>query len=146
MSKHQCLCAENQNHVEHGGRVHSIWARLQERGLVDMCERIPMRKASLDLLKLVHSPTYVTFFAVSPTACLKLDPSELPLKSFVQVILVRWPCIYVCPIQLPCGGIGVDSDTYFNDASTQLAIRVAVGSLVELASQVGTLGFCRFAH
>lgn len=144
MSKHQCLCAENQNHVEHGGRVHSIWARLQERGLVDMCERIPMRKASLDLLKLVHSPTYVTFFAVSPTACLKLDPSELPLKSFVQVILVRWPCIYVCPIQLPCGGIGVDSDTYFNDASTQLAIRVAVGSLVELASQVGTLGFCRF--
>ncbi|KAH7728092.1 CRE-HDA-4 protein [Aphelenchoides avenae] len=121
MSKHQCLCAENQNHVEHGGRVHSIWARLQERGLVDMCERIPMRKASLDLLKLVHSPTYVTFFAVSPTACLKLDPSELPLKSFVQ---------------LPCGGIGVDSDTYFNDASTQLAIRVAVGSLVELASQV----------
>jgi acetoin utilization deacetylase AcuC-like enzyme len=121
MSKHQCLCAENQNHVEHGGRVHSIWARLQERGLVDTCERIAMRKASLDLLKLVHSPTYVTFFAVSPTACLKLDPSELPLKSFVQ---------------LPCGGIGVDSDTYFNDASTQLAIRVAVGSLVELASQV----------
>lgn len=25
MSKHQCLCAENNNHVEHGGRVQSIW-------------------------------------------------------------------------------------------------------------------------
>uniref|UniRef100_A0A914BXY9 histone deacetylase n=1 Tax=Acrobeloides nanus TaxID=290746 RepID=A0A914BXY9_9BILA len=121
MSKHQCLCAENQNHVEHGGRVHSIWARLQERGLVDTCERVTIRKASLELLRLVHSPTYVTFFAVSPTACLKLDPSILPLKSFVQ---------------LPCGGIGVDSDTYFNDANTQLATRIAVGSLVELASQV----------
>uniref|UniRef100_A0A914Y316 histone deacetylase n=2 Tax=Panagrolaimus TaxID=55784 RepID=A0A914Y316_9BILA len=121
MSKHQCLCGENQNHVEHGGRVHSIWARLQECGLVDQCERISMKKAALELLKLVHSQTYVTFFAVSPTACLKLDPSELPLKSFVQ---------------LPCGGIGVDSDTYFNDANTQLAIRVAVGSIVELSTQV----------
>ncbi|KAE9548766.1 hypothetical protein FO519_008020 [Halicephalobus sp. NKZ332] len=121
MSKHQCLCADNSNHVEHGGRLHSIWARLQERGLVDMCERVQMRKATLDLLKLVHSSTYVTFFGVSPTACLKLDPSEFPLKSFVP---------------LPCGGIGVDSDTYFNDANTQLASRVAVGTLVELSTQV----------
>lgn len=130
MSKHQCLCGENQNHVEHGGRVHSIWARLQERGLVDTCERVTIRKASLELLRLVHSPTYVTFFAVSPTACLKLDPSILPLKSFVQ---------------LPCGGIGVDSDTYFNDANTQLATRIAVGSLVELASQVVNMwNFCWF--
>ncbi|KAI1724185.1 histone deacetylase domain-containing protein [Ditylenchus destructor] len=121
MSKHQCLCGENHNHVEHGGRVQSIWSRLIEAGLVNMCERVAVRKAPLELLRLAHSPTYVTFFAVSPTACLKLDPSELPLKSFVQ---------------LPCGGIGVDSDTYFNDASTQLAIRVAVGLLVELSSSV----------
>uniref|UniRef100_A0A7E4UZZ3 histone deacetylase n=1 Tax=Panagrellus redivivus TaxID=6233 RepID=A0A7E4UZZ3_PANRE len=121
MSKHQCLCGENQNHVEHGGRVHSIWARLQERGLVDMCERMPVKKVSLDTLKLVHSQTYVTFFAISPTACLKLDPSELPLKSFVQ---------------LPCGGIGIDSDTYFNDANTNSATRIAVGCLVELSTQV----------
>lgn len=50
-----------------------------------------------------------------------MEPSQLPVKSFVQ---------------LPCGGIGVDSDTYFNDASTQLATRIAVGSLAELALQV----------
>ncbi|KAL3080324.1 hypothetical protein niasHS_012429 [Heterodera schachtii] len=50
-----------------------------------------------------------------------MDPAELPLKSFVQ---------------LPCGGIGVDSDTYFNDASTQTAAKMAVGSLVELCCQV----------
>jgi hypothetical protein len=99
MCKHQCLCGENQNHVEHGGRLHSIWARLQEKGLVDMCERSAIRKASLDLLRLVHTPSkycffslstftylaYVTFFAVSPTACLRLEASEMPLKSFVQV-------------------------------------------------------------
>jgi acetoin utilization deacetylase AcuC-like enzyme len=121
MSKHQCVCGNNKNHVEHGGRVHSIWARLQERGLVDMCERVNARKAALDLLRIVHSDTYVTFFAVSPTACLKIDPAQLPVRSFVQ---------------LPCGGIGVDSDTYFNDANTQLATRISVGSLVELCSQV----------
>uniref|UniRef100_A0A914ICJ4 histone deacetylase n=1 Tax=Globodera rostochiensis TaxID=31243 RepID=A0A914ICJ4_GLORO len=115
MAKHQCLCAENSNHVEHSGRVQSIWARLVEKGLA------AVRKAPLELLRLVHSPTYVTFFAVSPTACLKMDPAELPLKSFVQ---------------LPCGGIGVDSDTYFNDASTQTAAKMAVGSLVELCCQV----------
>lgn len=122
MSKHQCVCGNNKNHVEHGGRVHSIWARLQERGLVDACERVNARKAPLDLLRIVHSDTYVTFFAVSPTACLKIDPAQLPVRSFVQ---------------LPCGGIGVDSDTYFNDANTQLATRISVGSLVELCSQVG---------
>lgn len=121
MSKHQCVCGDNKNHVEHGGRVHSIWARLQERGLVDRCERVVARKAPLEVLRTVHSPTYVTFFAISPTACLKMEPYQLPVKSFVQ---------------LPCGGIGVDSDTYFNDASTQLAARIAVGSLFELASQV----------
>ena len=49
------------------------------------CERITAKKASLDQLKLVHSPTYTTFFAVSPTACLKMEPSQLPVKSFVQV-------------------------------------------------------------
>lgn len=38
--------------------------------------------------------------------------------------------------QLPCGGIGVDSDTYFNDASTQTAAKMAVGALVELCCQV----------
>ncbi|KAK6034889.1 histone deacetylase family protein [Cooperia oncophora] len=121
MARHECVCGESSSHVEHGGRVQSIWARLLERGLVQRCERIAAKKASLEQLRMVHSPTYVTFFAVSPTACLKMEASQLPLKSFVQ---------------LPCGGIGIDSDTYFNDATTQTAARVAAGSLIELASQV----------
>ncbi|PAV78503.1 hypothetical protein WR25_09558 [Diploscapter pachys] len=121
MSRHECVCGDSASHVEHGGRVQSIWSRLHETGLVSKCERITAKKASLDQLKLVHSPTYTTFFAVSPTACLKMEPSQLPVKSFVQ---------------LPCGGIGIDSDTYFNDATTQSAARIATGSLIELASQV----------
>ncbi|MCP9257356.1 Histone deacetylase 4 [Dirofilaria immitis] len=121
MARHQCFCGNNRNHVEHGERVQSIWSRLQIRGLVEKCERVFARKAPLEMLRTVHAATYITFFAVSPTACLKMEPSQLPVKSFVQ---------------LPCGGIGVDSDTYFNDASTQLAARIAVGSLAELALQV----------
>ncbi|VDN06699.1 unnamed protein product [Thelazia callipaeda] len=121
MARHQCVCGSNRNHVEHGERILSIWSRLQERGLLEKCERVFARKAPLEMLRTVHASTYVTFFAVSPTACLKMEPSQLPVKSFVQ---------------LPCGGIGVDSDTYFNDASTQLAARIAVGSLAELALQV----------
>ncbi|CAI5456281.1 unnamed protein product [Caenorhabditis angaria] len=50
-----------------------------------------------------------------------MDANSLPVKRFLQ---------------LPCGGIGVDTDTYFNDASTQTAARMATGSLIELATQV----------
>lgn len=38
MLKHQCICGDNQNHPEHGGRLQSIWARLQETGLAQRCE------------------------------------------------------------------------------------------------------------
>lgn len=72
MARHQCFCGNNRNHVEHGERVQSIWSRLQERGLVEKCERVFARKAPLEMLRTVHAATYVTFFAVSPTACLKV--------------------------------------------------------------------------
>lgn len=38
MLKHQCICADNFHHPEHGGRLQSIWARLQETGLASRCE------------------------------------------------------------------------------------------------------------
>lgn len=38
MLKHQCVCGDNSSHPEHGGRLQSIWARLQETGLVARCE------------------------------------------------------------------------------------------------------------
>ncbi|CAI4229258.1 unnamed protein product [Auanema sp. JU1783] len=121
MAKHECTCGVSSTHIENGGRVQQIWNRLNDAGLVDKCEKVLAKKASLDQLRLVHTSTYVTFFAVSPTACLKMEASQLPVKSFVQ---------------LACGGIGIDTDTYFNDNNTQLAARIATGSLIELACQV----------
>lgn len=44
--------------------------------------------------------------------------SQLPIKSFVR---------------LPCGGVGVDSDTTWNELHTAPAARMAVGCVVDLA-------------
>ena len=38
MQKHQCNCSDAFQHVEHGGRLQSIWARLTETGLASRCE------------------------------------------------------------------------------------------------------------
>lgn len=38
MLKHQCICGDYSSHPEHGGRLQSIWARLQETGLAARCE------------------------------------------------------------------------------------------------------------
>lgn len=39
---------------------------------------------------------------------------------------------------LPCGGIGVDSDTVWNEMHSSSAVRMAVGCLVELAFKVAS--------
>ncbi len=37
---------------------------------------------------------------------------------------------------LPCGGVGVDSDTVWNDLHTAHATRMAAGCVTELATRV----------
>lgn len=103
-------------HFEHGGRVQSFWSHLFDFGLLNQWER-GVRKVQLELLRLVHSSTYITFFAISPIAFLKFDPADLPLKSFVK---------------LPCGGVGVYTDIYFNDANTQVRLLLELTSMVRL--------------
>ena len=38
MLKHQCSCGDASSHPEHPGRLQSIWARLQETGVANLCE------------------------------------------------------------------------------------------------------------
>lgn len=38
MLKHQCSCGDTSSHPEHPGRLQSIWARLQETGVTNICE------------------------------------------------------------------------------------------------------------
>lgn len=61
------------------------------------------------------------FAGTNPLNRQKVDMSklsQLPIKSFVR---------------LPCGGVGVDSDTTWNELNTAPAARMAVGCVVDLA-------------
>ncbi|XP_075237492.1 histone deacetylase 4 isoform X2 [Lycorma delicatula] len=126
MLKHACMCGDNSNHLEHGGRLQSVWARLGETGLVQRCDRIRSRKASLEELQVCHSEPHALLFGTNPFNRQKLDMSklsQLPIKSFVR---------------LPCGGVGVDSDTTWNELHTAPAARMAVGCVIDLAYKTAT--------
>uniref|UniRef100_A0AAZ3QVB5 Histone deacetylase n=1 Tax=Oncorhynchus tshawytscha TaxID=74940 RepID=A0AAZ3QVB5_ONCTS len=120
MQKHQCMCGNTHTHPEHAGRIQSIWSRLQETGLRGQCECIRGRKATLEELQTVHSEAHVLLYGTNPLRQ-KLDCSVTPM-------LVR----------LPCGGVGVDSDTIWNEVHSSTAVRLAVGSVVELVFKVAT--------
>ncbi|XP_046678281.1 histone deacetylase 4 isoform X4 [Homalodisca vitripennis] len=126
MLKHACVCGDNSLHLEHGGRLQSVWARLGETGLVQRCDRVRSRKATLEELQVCHSEAHTLLFGTNPLNRQKLDMSklsQLPIKSFVR---------------LPCGGVGVDSDTTWNELHTGPAARMAVGCVVDLAFKTAT--------
>ncbi|XP_071630350.1 histone deacetylase 4 isoform X6 [Temnothorax longispinosus] len=122
MLKHACVCGETvRGHPEHGGRLQSVWARLSETGLLQRCDRVRSRKATLEEIQTCHSEAHALLFGTNPMNRQKLDMSklsQLPIKSFVR---------------LPCGGVGVDSDTTWNELNTAPAARMAVGCVVDLA-------------
>ncbi|XP_045382653.1 histone deacetylase 5 isoform X4 [Lemur catta] len=125
MLKHQCMCGNTHVHPEHAGRIQSIWSRLQETGLLSKCERIRGRKATLDEIQTVHSEYHTLLYGTSPLNRQKLDSKKLlgPISQKMYAVL-------------PCGGIGVDSDTVWNEMHSSSAVRMAVGCLVELAFKV----------
>lgn len=126
MLKHQCVCGDNSHHPEHGGRLHSIMARLQETGLIHRCHYLRARKATLEEIQSCHSEAHTLLFGTNPLNRSRLDMSmfaDLPIKSFVR---------------LHCGGIGVDLDTTWNEMHTSSAARMAAGCVVDLAYKVAT--------
>uniref|UniRef100_A0A8C9VNU8 Histone deacetylase n=1 Tax=Scleropages formosus TaxID=113540 RepID=A0A8C9VNU8_SCLFO len=120
MLKHQCMCGNTHIHPEHAGRIQSIWSRLQETGLLNRCERIRGRKATLDEIQTVHSEHHTLLYGTSPLNRQKLDS---PISQKMYAVL-------------PCGGIGVDSDTVWNEMHSSSAVRMAVGCVIELAFKV----------
>lgn len=124
MQKHQCTCGHNTNHPENAGRLHSIWSRLQETSLISKCERLKCRKATLEEIQSCHTEAYTLLYATNHLNRQKLDP-----KLFENL-----PTRFCA---LTCGGVGVDSDTFWNDVHTPQAARMAAGSVTELALRVG---------
>ncbi|XP_056610234.1 histone deacetylase 4 isoform X2 [Triplophysa dalaica] len=120
MQKHQCMCGNSNIHPEHAGRIQSIWSRLQETGLRGQCECIRGRKATLEELQTVHTEAHVMLYGTNPLRQ-KLDSSVTPMF-----------------VRLPCGGIGVDSDTIWNEVHSSSAARLAVGSVVDLVFKVAS--------
>lgn len=125
MLKHQCTCGDNSSHPEHAGRIQSIWSRLQERGLRGQCETIRGRKATLEELQSVHTERHVLLYGTNPLNRLKLDNRKLAGILSQRMF-----------VMLPCGGVGVDNDTIWNESHTSTASRMAAGSVVELAFRV----------
>ncbi|XP_012935632.1 histone deacetylase 4 [Aplysia californica] len=119
MLNHRCTCNDHNNHLEHAGRIHSIWNRLTETGLEGRCEKIRTKKATVEELQSCHSEQYSLIFGGNPYNRQKLFESSS--KKF---------CL------LYCGGIGVDSDTVWNELYTSTAARTAAGCVIELACRV----------
>ncbi|XP_066883406.1 histone deacetylase 4 isoform X6 [Kogia breviceps] len=126
MLKHQCTCGNTNSHPEHAGRIQSIWSRLQETGLRGKCECIRGRKATLEELQTVHSEAHALLYGTNPLNRQKLDSKKL-LGSLTSVF-----------VRLPCGGVGVDSDTIWNEVHSSGAARLAVGCVLELVFKVAT--------
>ncbi|XP_071961663.1 histone deacetylase 4-like [Antedon mediterranea] len=128
MLKHQCSCGDNSNHPEHPGRLQSIWARLQERGIVAECHQLHGRKGTLEEIQSCHSEGYTLFYGTNNLNRSRLDSSKL-------AIIPRLNFTY-----LPCGGLGVDSDndTVWNDYNSSGAVKMAVGCVIDLAFKVST--------
>ncbi|XP_072105304.1 histone deacetylase 7-like isoform X4 [Mobula birostris] len=124
MLKHQCPCGGGQ-HPEHPGRIQSIWSRLQETGLRSQCQVIRGRKATLEELQTIHTEPHVFAFGTSPLSRLKEDH-----RKFMGIL--SQPTL----MMLPCGGLGVDRDSVWNEAHSSNAARMAVGCVIELALRV----------
>uniref|UniRef100_A0A8C6YDJ9 Histone deacetylase n=1 Tax=Naja naja TaxID=35670 RepID=A0A8C6YDJ9_NAJNA len=121
-----CVCGNTNSHPEHAGRIQSIWSRLQETGLRSKCECIRGRKATLEELQTVHSEAHTLIYGTNPLNRQKLDSRKL-LGSLTSLF-----------VRLPCGGIGVDNDTIWNEVHSFSAARLAVGCVIELVFKVAT--------
>lgn len=115
MLKHACICGDNSIHPEHSGRLQSVWARLNETGLVARCDRLRSRKATQEELQSVHTESHVTLFGANQLNRQKMDTSN-------RALFVR----------LACGGVGVDLDTTWNVDHTAIAARTAAGCVIDL--------------
>ncbi|RMC05088.1 hypothetical protein DUI87_18270 [Hirundo rustica rustica] len=120
MLKHQCMCGNYANHPEHAGRIQSIWSRLQETGLLNKCERIRGRKASLEEIQLVHSEHHSLLYGTSPLNRQKLDPRKLLEFGnyyFSSHHAIRRNVSQKLFSLLPCGGLGRSTKCVINKAT-----------------------------
>ncbi|KAG8508261.1 Histone deacetylase 4, partial [Galemys pyrenaicus] len=120
------------------------------------------RKATLEELQTVHSEAHALLYGTNPLNRQKLDskrllgiagllrlapallPHEAALGRAAGGLLLPGPGCAAAGsltsvfVRLPCGGVGVDSDTIWNEVHSSGAARLAVGCVVELVFKVAT--------
>ena len=128
MLKHECICNNSKNHIETPTRLQAIWDRFESRGVLDECEIIQGKMASIEDITICHSESYASIYGADIEVRSKLKP------EFLQEYLMS-----IC--MAPCNGFALvsDQDNSWNEEHTPTACRVAIGSTYELAELV-TLG------
>lgn len=131
MLAHECTCKNSRMHLETPDRIESIYARICATGLDAECEMLAGDSASNrymasinDLLN-CHNEQYALIFGSDIEQRAKLP------KEYLQQYLMK-----IC--MAPCGGLALeqDQDNAWNEESTPVACRVAVGSVYEMARLV----------
>ncbi|RUS89050.1 hypothetical protein EGW08_003161 [Elysia chlorotica] len=139
MLKHRCTCSDPSSHLEHAGRIHSIWNRLSEQGLEGRCQRVRTRKATVEELKCCHTEQYSLIFGGNPY-------NRQKLFAFIAYLQYPFPLFPFHPIfflhHQAAGSV------------IELAVRVAAGDLKNgfaivrppghHAEQDTPMGFCYF--
>jgi histone deacetylase 4/5 len=128
MLKHECTCQNPGNHLETADRIRAIWSRFKARDLIDECELVTTKLASISDLLLAHSEQYALIFGSD----IEMRP-KLP-KEYLQTYMMN-----ICLASCQGFALTYDQDNSWNEEHTPLACRVAIGSTYELARQV-TLG------
>jgi histone deacetylase 6 len=125
MLKHECICHNSKNHIETPERLHAIWKRLDSRGLLDECEIIKGKMASIEDISICHSELYSSIYSADIEVRSKLKPEYLQ-EYFMSFCMA------------PCNGFALvsDQDNSWNEEYTPTACRVAIGSTYEIAELV----------
>jgi len=121
MLKHQCVCESSEQHPESPERLQFLLSRLRDAGLLQDCLQVSMM-GSLEQVESCHTEGHTLMFGTQ--------------RSILGQSLARDPGTLSKLTVLPCGGLGVDSDTYWNELHTSSAAKSAVGSLVELTDKI----------
>lgn len=125
MLKHECTCYNPSNHLETADRIQSIWSRFKARDLVDECELVTTKLASISDLLLTHNEQYALIFGTD----IETRP-KLP-KEYLQTYMMN-----ICLASCQGFALAYDQDNSWNEEHTPLACRVAIGSTFELAKLV----------
>ena len=134
--KHQCVCGSW--HPENPNRTQHVWQRLLEKSLLTNCVTIPARLATTAELLLVHEENHVNFYGKNNTSSLNNSPptADSPRTQHPSQQTPTTPQQVPSVFALPCGGVGVDADTYWHPVQTALAAQAAVGSTIDLSALV----------